>query len=73
MAYSHILPAQELAGRSAHPVHFNSDVSADLQSALHSRIEGEVRFDPGSRALYAHRPFDLPAAAHWRRHSPVRR
>src|SRR5690242_4172903 len=53
MAHGHILPAQEIAGRSAHPVLLNSDVSADLQSALHSRIEGEVRFDPGSRALYA--------------------
>ena len=31
----------------------SSDATADLANALARRVQGEVRFDPGSRALYA--------------------
>ena len=34
-------------------VRWASTQAVDLSAALRKRIEGEVRFDPGSRALYA--------------------
>src|SRR5690349_2827882 len=53
MAQSHILSGQELTTRPPKTASSNSGLAEDLQSALRKRLEGEVRFDAGSRALYA--------------------
>src|SRR5690242_801515 len=37
----------------AHEIHLSDDQAAALEADLRGRIRGEVRFDAGSRALYA--------------------
>ena len=49
MTVTGILPAKQ--GRA--PAASRSDQADDLAAALRARVAGEVRFDPGSRALYA--------------------
>ena len=46
--------------------------ASDLASDLRSAVQGEVRFDAGSRALYATDALQLPPGADRRRHSPRR-
>src|ERR1051326_3135206 len=55
MARSDILPAEGLieAPRLSPAQPANSTPAGDLATALKRRVQGEVRFDPGSRALYA--------------------
>ena len=48
-----VLPAQERIPRSAFAAGQPGERSYKSEAALRKRIEGEVRFDPGSRALYA--------------------
>ncbi len=40
-------------GRGASPVHLAESAVASLEAELRASIRGEVRFDAGSRALYA--------------------
>ena len=47
-----VLPVKESARRSA-PAVVSNALAADLVAALRKRVRGEVRFDAGSRALYA--------------------
>jgi FAD/FMN-containing dehydrogenase/Fe-S oxidoreductase len=35
------------------PAHFSKEASAALEHDLHRRVDGEVRFDAGSRAIYS--------------------
>ncbi len=51
MADVDVLPARESIARA--PRAASSGQAADLSSALRRRLEGEVRFDAGARALYA--------------------
>src|SRR5579883_1052403 len=50
MTQHDVIPAQALTGGASAGARGET---ADLAAALRKRIEGEVRFDPGSRALYA--------------------
>src|SRR5947209_7260438 len=52
MTASEILPAEELAQGSARAAG-RKGAGAEVAAALKKRIQGEVRFDAGSRALYA--------------------
>jgi FAD/FMN-containing dehydrogenase/Fe-S oxidoreductase len=49
MTQQNVIPAELLTGVSPQA----NGPALDLAAALRKRIEGEVRFDPGSRALYA--------------------
>ncbi|HWD99573.1 MAG TPA: FAD-binding oxidoreductase, partial [Bryobacteraceae bacterium] len=52
MTLTDILPAREQARGSASDAHLSPEYR-DLAESLRKRIEGEVRFDNGTRALYA--------------------
>src|SRR5215472_6273765 len=53
MLHNEILPAQELIHGRAFPSSPSARQAEDLADALGRRLRGEVRFDAGSRALYA--------------------
>jgi FAD/FMN-containing dehydrogenase len=53
MSQSGILLPEELTRRAAAAAGAASEEAAGLAAALQKRLSGEVRFDTGSRALYA--------------------
>ena len=52
MSVSRIISAEELTEGTVRP-HLVTHAERDIEIALRSKVKGEVRFDPGSKAMYA--------------------